>query len=257
MEKFQVTLIGSGNVATVLGHRIRKAGHRVVQVYSRQLPHAEELAGTLGADPVSALEAISPEVDLVLIAVADEAIEPVAQSLRLPGTLVAHTAGSVPADILQQITDRYGVLYPLQSLRKERPDPEAVPLLVDTARPGDLEWLLAFAETLDPRVGKAGDQARCRLHVAAVFASNFTNHLFGIAESLCRREGLSFDLLLPLMQETVNRLQIHSPLAVQTGPAARGDARTIAQHRELLRDDGEWLRLYNILTESIRRRIGR
>lgn len=247
----QIAIIGTGNTATVLGKLIRSAGHQVLQVAGRNEDHARRLAAELEAAHTISLKEVNPAADICIIAVADSAIPLVAAELRLGATLVAHTAGAVPAGALLPCSERYGVLYPLQSLRREMGSLPEMPLLVDAADRDSLDMLRSFAHTLSPRVQVAGDQQRLALHVAAVVVSNFTNHLYALAESWCQQEGVDFKLLLPLIMEVAGRLNSFSPREVQTGPAARGDMASIEKHLQLLGSFPGLQNIYKVLTESI------
>jgi predicted short-subunit dehydrogenase-like oxidoreductase (DUF2520 family) len=229
-----VAIIGSGNVATVMGTAIIAAGHRVLQVVARRPEAAAPLAAAWGCPYTEKWAGIDPAADLYLFALSDRALEQVAGAVRLPGRLVVHTAGAVPTKVLAAVSDRCGVLYPLQSLRSEiRPFPE-FPLLVDTCRPADLPGLDSFARSIARQVRQADDITRLKLHVAAVLVNNFGNHLYSLAADLCRKEHLDFSLLLPVIRETAERIGRYSPQDVQTGPAIREDSATMQRHLEVL-----------------------
>ncbi|HUB62519.1 MAG TPA: Rossmann-like and DUF2520 domain-containing protein [Puia sp.] len=247
----KTVIIGSGNIATVLGETIAAAGHPVLQVVARNEARASALAGTLGCPWTTRYSEIHPMADLYIAALSDTALETLGNHLTLPDRLVVHTAGATPAHALQPVTDRYGVLYPLQSLRADvRPIPR-FPVLVDTAQPDDLPVLTTFAHTLTDQVQSADDTTRLKLHLAATLVNNFTNYLYTLAAGYCRREKLDFELLLPLIRETAGRLDRYAPGAVQTGPAARGDGNTIARHIELLNNYQEIRILYELFTNLI------
>lgn len=228
----RITIIGTGNVATVLDKRIRLAGHTVSQVNSR-----------------TGLDTIDKTADLYIIAVSDSALYDF--PLRLGDKLVVHTAGSVSKDILKNISSNYGVLYPLQSLRKELDTVAEIPLLIDASNEENKQLLRAFAANISAQVDEADDTERKKLHVAAVIVSNFTNHLYALAEDYCNKESLDFRLLYPLIQETALRIQAFSPAQLQTGPAARRDEITIDRHIALLQAHPALQQLYRKLTESI------
>ncbi len=247
----RITLIGAGNVATVLGSRMLESGHVILQVYSRTLLHARSLANTLSATAVEDPKEISPAADLYLVAVPDDALHGVHEWLRTGDSLVVHTAGSVPMNVLKNVSTHYGVLYPLQSLRKEITEGLKIPVLVDGSDPWTRTRLLAFAQSFAERVGIADDAQRSKLHLAAVISNNFSNHLFALAEEYCKKEGLDFEMLFPLLEQTVQRLAVASPAIMQTGPASRKDETTIMKHRQMLADHPELRELYDWFTRSI------
>lgn len=247
----KVVIIGSGNVATVMGGRIREAGHPVLQVMARRSAPAERLAAEWNCGYTTQWEQINPEADVYIVAVSDRALEEIGKVLRLPGRLVVHTAGAVPGSVLQAVSDRFGVLYPLQSLRSEvRPFPE-FPLLVSADSPDDLVLIEDFARSLVSRVERVGDNDRLKLHAAAIFVNNFSNFLYTQTTLFCRQEGIDFSLLLPLIRETAERLERYAPADVQTGPAIRGDETTIRRHLEMLNNYKDLSELYRVFTKQI------
>ncbi len=247
----KIVIIGSGNVATVLGRKMLRSGHEILQVFSRNGEHAASLADELGC-PWSAEDAeISREGELYLAAISDDALPALGERLALPGKLVAHTAGAISLNVLRRVTENYGVLYPLQSLRAAiRAIPE-IPLLVDGNSPLALERIRDFAGTISGQVIVADDATRGKLHLAGVIVNNFSNHLYALTAAFCRKEGIAFDLLLPLIGETAGRLAHTDPGDAQTGPAIRGDRVTIGEHLKLLDNYKDIKELYRLMTFQI------
>lgn len=246
-----IVLIGSGNVAAVLGRLMRSRGHRILQVVSRRHARAAELAEELGAAAADLSRPPLPDADIYIIALSDEAIASGAFTHRLPGKLVVHTAGSVPREVLKPLSERNGVFYPLQSLRRELPYFPEIPMLIDADGSDSLKILEALAESISSKYFRAADAERLKLHTAAVIVNNFTNHLYVLAEQFCAGSGVSFELLSPLIRETADRVRLLSPSLLQTGPAARRDLKTIEKHLELLSGFPEIQKLYRQLSESI------
>lgn len=247
----KIVIIGSGNIATVMGGKMAEAGHAIVQVVARRESAAAALAALLKCGYTTRWEEVDRDAELYVVALSDSALEGLHTVLRLPGKLVVHTAGAAAGDILQGVSDRCGVLYPLQSIRAEiRPFPE-FPLLVAAREPADLTLLLGLARTLSPQVQEADDAVRLRLHVAAVMLNNFTNYLYTRAEDFCRQEGLDFSLLYPIVLETAERLRRYPPRGTQTGPAIRGDRGTIRRHLEILNNYKDLTELYQLFTKQI------
>jgi predicted short-subunit dehydrogenase-like oxidoreductase (DUF2520 family) len=248
----QMVIIGAGNVATVLGSQFREAGHRIVQVFSRQPAHAAQLAKELQCRHVSRWEDIVTDADVYLAALSDDALRGLGGVLSLPGKLVVHTGGSVPREVLLEVSTHSGVLYPLQSLRKElRPYPE-IPLLVDAKDPDDRQRITELARSISGQVKDADNETRLKLHLAAVLVNNFTNHLYVLADEYCRAEGVDFSMLLPLIRETAGRLSRIPPGDAQTGPAIRGDAATIERHLSLIDNYKAIKEVYTLFTRQIR-----
>ncbi len=247
-----IVIIGSGNVAAVLGRKFKHAGHHIIQLFSRNASAASALAYEWDTESTNYISLINKNADVYIIAVNDDSIPAVAKELLLPGKVVAHTAASLPMEVLSGVTEHYGVFYPLQSLRKEMNSLPDVPVFFDGSDEKAKRTLEALARSIAAeKVANAGDQDRLKLHVAAVFVSNFTNHLYALAEAFCKKEGLDFRQLLPLIEETALRIREISPKDVQTGPAFRHDVQTIQKHLESLKEHPQLLQLYQQLTDSI------
>lgn len=247
-----IVIIGTGNVASVLGRKFKQAGHSIEQVVGRDSMAASELAYEWDTVSTNYFSQISKNADVYIIAVSDNAIAQVISELKLPEKVVAHTAASVPKEILKDVTSHFGVFYPLQSLRKEMMTLPDIPIFVGASDAKAKNTLDSLAHSIsNEKVTVAGDEARLKLHVAAVVVSNFTNHLYKLAEDYCNREGLDFKQLLPLIEETAIRLKEVSPAEAQTGPAIRHDNITIQKHIELLQNFPQLKKIYEVMTESI------
>jgi predicted short-subunit dehydrogenase-like oxidoreductase (DUF2520 family) len=247
----KVVIIGTGNAATVLGRKFLAAEHEVLQVYGRHQLHAELLAETLSTTYTTDLTHLDKTADIYVIAVSDTSIASLAESLQLDKKLVVHTAGSVSKDVLSPCSKNYGVLYPLQSLRREMTVLPEIPFLVDGNTDDDRALIADFACTLSNQVQCAGDEQRLQLHVAAVIVSNFTNHLYTLARQYCMQEKVDFNMLLPLITAIADRLYQFAPGEVQTGPAIRRDEATIQKHLEVLQQHESLRELYKVFTKSI------
>lgn len=249
----KVVIVGSGNTATILGRKIKAAEHEILQVVGRNETAVHALAAELGCNANAEIKKIDHSADIYIVALADKALPQLHEWLQLDKKLVVHTAAAIPRDVLQQVSKNYGVLYPLQTLRKEQTALPEIPFLVDGNSADDLALVQDFAASLSEKVLVAGDELRLRMHVAAVFASNFVNHLYVLAEDFCKKEQLDFSLLLPLITETAGRLQNLSPNQSQTGPAIRNDHVTIDKHLEVLNAYPELKKMYEMLTASIQK----
>ncbi|MGV3767894.1 MAG: Rossmann-like and DUF2520 domain-containing protein [Chitinophagaceae bacterium] len=247
----KVVIIGAGNVASVLGRKIREAGHEIVAVTGRNSSDTVALAEILNTSPIHGFSNIPPEAELYLIAVSDTALYEIPQQLPALKGIVVHTAGSVPMEVLSCTNRPHGIVYPLQSLRKEMAVLPDIPLLIDASDETTAGMLVGFARTLSPLVERANDTQRTQLHLGAVLVSNFTNHLYALAKKYCADNGIEFSLLQPLIEETATRLRQYAPEAVQTGPAARKDHVTIKKHRQLIEQEPALLKVYDALNESI------
>lgn len=247
-----IVIIGSGNVAAVLGRKLQAAGHKIVQVVSRNASAASELAYEWDTESANYMSLLNRNADVYIIAVSDNAIEEIAADLKLPDKVVAHTAGSVSKDILKNVTNHYGVFYPLQSIRKEVSHLPDIPVFYEGSDEKAITVLKKLAESISYKQPvAAGSEDRMKLHVAAVVVNNFTNHLYALAEQYCKKERIDFRQLLPLIEETVDRLKTNSAADTLTGPAIRSDQPTIQKHLEILKDHPHLQKIYQVMTESI------
>lgn len=247
----QVTIIGSGNVATVLGRLLIEEGHLVTQVYSRSPAHAATLANQLQATAVSDLSLIGRQSDLYLLAVTDDALPAVAAALSLPGKLVLHTAGSVSKDILKKVSEQYGVLWPMKMIRRSMATLTPVTIVIDGSSETVCQQVERLAKIFSPLVVQAGDTLRIKMHMLAAVTSNFTNHLYHLAADYCSKEGIDFNLFYPLIEETARAIQMGHPKLFQAGPAYRGDGVTLEKHLQLLKQDPQLEKIYKVLSGSI------
>ena len=247
----KVVIVGSGNVATVLSTLIQKAGHEIVQVVSRNRDHAIILASRYNADAVSLSEPQFASADIYIIALNDAALESVEKINGLKNKFLVHTAGSISKDVFKNISSTYGVLYPFQTLSKAITQIPEIPFLVEGNNKESLHQIIEFARTLSDKVIPVNETERLHYHIAAVFAGNFTNHMYAIAEKYCEMEKIDFKNLLPLINEVTLKVNSNSPHDVQTGPAMREDIFTINRHLQTLSSHAEIKYLYLKLSESI------
>ena len=247
-----IVLLGAGNLATNLGYAFVQNGLPLRAVYSRTEAAASLLGSRLNVPATSRPEELPQDAGWYVYAVTDDALEGLAAHLRAPEAMHVHTAGSVPLQVFGN-KPRCGVLYPLQTFSKNRRIPfHNIPLFVEGNTPEATQSLTALAEELSTRVYRADSAQRARLHVAAVFACNFVNRLYAIADELVQRAELPFEVLLPLLDETAAKVHTIPPRQAQTGPAARGDRTVLERHEALLEEENTRF-LYQVLSESIHR----
>lgn len=250
----KIVLVGAGRIAWHLGRRLKSKGFPIAQVLNRSEESAHALAATLGCPWSNQYAEALPDADWVLIAVRDDAIAAVAETLSryVPGALVAHTSGATPGAVLAPYFERYGVFYPLQSFSKERsPTWSKIPFCLHANNEPDLALLRKVAKIVGNLVYTVNDAQRAQLHLAAVFANNFANHCFALAEHLLETQSLPFEMLHPLMEETLQKALADSPARMQTGPAARGDVDTMQRHLALLAPYPSLQTLYETLSKNI------
>lgn len=245
-----ITIIGSGNVAHHLGLGLFKAGHRILQVYSRNLNPAKELAKKLKAQTTDNLHALQTTADLYLICVSDKAIEAVASQIDFEPKLISHTSGSIPLSALTKFKN-YGVFYPLQTFSKDREIAlNEVPFCIEANTTENNTRLSTLAGSLSEKIYELDSEQRKQCHLAAVFANNFVNHFYLLAQQLLLEKNIPFDILKPLILETAQKVQQLAPGEAQTGPALRNDIQVIEAHIEQLKSD-KLEKLYRFVTASI------
>jgi predicted short-subunit dehydrogenase-like oxidoreductase (DUF2520 family) len=248
----RITIIGSGNVATHLAAAFKNAGHRLVQVYSKNMHNAALLAYHVGADPIDDLHNINPDTDLFVISVNDDVIARVIKDLARHQKLTVHTSGATDLSTISAINPKAGVFYPLQTLSKNKEvDFWSVPLCIEGADELITGELLQLALTISNKVYRINSDQRKILHLAAVFACNFPNYLYDVARQLLEEHQVAFELLRPLILETAKKVQDNLPAGVQTGPAVRGDGSTMAAHLQLLNDEPRLKMIYELLSQGI------
>lgn len=238
----KVTLVGQGNVS-----------HHLAKVF--QLSEDVELVAVLDSRktvPKNLME----QTEICIIAVSDGAIKEVSQRIKAGNCLVAHTSGSVALDELP-LDFRRGVFYPLQTFSKDKEiDFSNIPICIEAEKEKDAQLLTTLAKCISKNVQSVSSSQRLSLHLAAVFANNFTNHLYQIANEICIENELSFDLLKPLIIETSDKINTLSPFEAQTGPARREDSTTMQEHIDLLKNSDR-KEIYSQLSKSIQKTYGK
>ena len=220
-------------------------------MFGRESKAASELAYELGTESTNYWNVVNKTADLYILAVSDIAVEEVFNELQLRDKTIVHTAASVPLDVLKGKSEHYGVLYPLQSLKKELHHLPDIPIIIDASDKQTLDMLDVLAHTISNHVYRANDELRIKLHLAAVMVNNFTNHLFAMGDEFCKKENIEFEKLYPLIDETIRRVKAHPPQTVQTGPAIREDIYTLGKHLQILSAHPDLKYLYLKLSESI------
>lgn len=247
-----VSILGSGNVATHLANVLYSKGVEINQIYSRNIKRAKTLANKVRAGYTTDLAGVKDNSDLYIIAVPDDAIMDVAKQLTVNNKIVVHTSGSVGVDVLENTSKNYGSFYPLQTFTKEREVSfQEIPMCIEGSTKKTENELTSLALSLSNNVNKIDSIQRKKLHLAAVFACNFANYMQVIAEDLCVENGVSFDLLKPLIKETFEKGIDGSPNDNQTGPAKRGDSKIMNQHAELLTNSKELKDIYRLISDQI------
>lgn len=253
----RIAMIGAGNLATNMGLALKKAGHDVVQVYSRTMESASTLANQLGCAYTTNVEEVTCDADLYVFSVKDDVLESLAQQIGKSrgGALFVHTAGSMPLDVFKGCAKHYGVFYPMQTFSKNKPlDFKEIPCFIEAESESSLETLHKLGATISNRIYKLDSNRRKYLHLSAVFACNFANHCFDIAAEILEKHGIPFGVMLPLIDETAQKIHYMSPFDAQTGPAIRYDENVMKKHEVLMDEEPLYKDIYKLMSKSIHER---
>lgn len=248
----KITFIGAGNVAWHLSQAFFKRGFKIEQVWSRTMASAGALSQLVDAQPIDKFTHLARHDGVFIISLNDEAVPQVIRNLKLPGNLVLHTSGTIEMNILDSISSDNGVLYPLQTFTKGIPlKIQKVPVLIEASSSQQLELIRSLASSISEIVYPANSEVRSKIHVAAVFANNYTNYMYAVASELLAGSGFNLDLLRPLIEETSRKAMEAEPVNLQTGPARRGDIEVIRKHLCLLASKPEYAEIYRLLARQI------
>ena len=250
----KVTLIGAGNLATQLGKSLKKAGVIISQVYSRTEDSARTLGELLEAEWLTDIKALRDEADIYIFSVKDSVLcELISEACKGRGDkLFLHTAGSMPMSCFEGKALHYGVFYPMQTFSKTKDvDFERIPVFIEGNSIETEDVIRSLANKLSQRVIRLSSADRKYLHLAAVWACNFTNYCYTVASDILGEHGIPFDVMLPLINETTEKIQKISPKEAQTGPAVRGDRNVMSKQLELMNGKENLQELYKMLSKGI------
>ena len=250
----KVTLIGAGNLATQLGKSLKKAGVIISQVYSRTEDSARTLGELLEAEWLTDIKALRDEADIYIFSVKDSVLcELISEVCKGRGDkLFLHTAGSMSMSCFEGKVLRYGVFYPMQTFSKAKDvDFERIPVFIEGNSIETEDVIKSLANKLSQRVIRLSSADRKYLHLAAVWACNFTNYCYTVASDILGEHGIPFDVMLPLINETTEKIQKISPKEAQTGPAMREDRNVISKQLELMNGKEDLQELYKMLSKGI------
>lgn len=255
-ENIKIAIVGTGKVAAHLAYIFRQKGFVLSKIVGRNAEKVAALAQMYDTEGGDFSTHFGTETDLVVIAVSDSAIENVAQSIsnNIDNQIVAHTSGTVPTAVLSPFFKNYGAFYPLQTFSEGHlPDFSQIPIFVNGDSIENQQFIQNIAKQLSDTVYDFDDKNRQALHIAAIFANNFTNHLLAISDNILSKTDIPFNVLLPLIAETFSKVAHHAPHTVQTGPAQRGDVSTVYKHLEYLRENAppQYFDIYKVLSNAI------
>lgn len=254
---YKIALIGSGNVARSLSVAFEDAGHFITEVYSRDIKNARRLAEKCyDAKATDQLDFRQSKASIFIVAVNDDAIEDILSHIHLPQeSVIAHTSGTCGIEVFSFFFTHAGVFYPLQSFSPNRRiNWNQVPICMEATSSHADTILEGLASSISHHLVYLDSQQRKRLHLGAVLTSNFSNHLLYKTQEFLDEHDLDFSLLKPLIAETLSKALELGPENTQTGPAIRGDMKTIREHLLLLEEDKDLQGIYQLLTESILKR---
>lgn len=251
METQKIVILGCGNVANYFAERLMQLKHVIVQVYHPDLKKATSFAADYHAHATANLSEINQTADLYFIAVKDSAIEVIAENISNVNGIIVHTSGTIKLEALKK-HQRAAVFYPLQTFTKGiKTAHQNFPLLIESKKKKDEKYLEDLAVNMGMQVHFMNSQQRTEIHLAAVFAANFSNHCIKIAYDLMSSSNHAPEMLLPLINESVHKLNYISPAQAQTGPAIRHDDITVEKHLNMLNNDASLKLLYELLTKNI------
>ncbi|MFM9946209.1 MAG: Rossmann-like and DUF2520 domain-containing protein [Bacteroidia bacterium] len=252
MQKNKITLVGSGNVAWHLAKAFDLAGHQIHQIVSRNEIAGKELAKNYAAFFENKLENVFEDSDFVFLTLPDKAIEAAIQKIKAGGPIFLHCAGSCSLTALSNFKKNTGVFYPLQTFTKERKlNFFDVPVFVEASDQSTFQKIWDLADSISNTVKHLDSEKRLYLHLAAVVANNFTNHLLFQAEKVMMMNELPLEWLKPLVEETVKKAFELGPENSQTGPAMRHDETTLKKHLKILESNPELKELYEVISRDI------
>ena len=248
----KICMIGAGNLATQLSLTLSDKGHQVLQVFSKTEERAADLATALKCSFTTDPNTLITNADLYIIAIKDQAIESFIQSREWGSSLVVHTAGSIPMDLLADNCKNYGVFYPFQTFSIDKKiNFQNVPICLEASSAENLKILTDLASTISDNIQFYNSDQRQQIHLASAFVCNFVNHLFAIGKDLVEEKGIDFEILKPLILETATKGVLMAPKLVQTGPAARKDYLVMDKHLAMLDQHPDLQNLYKQLSDRI------
>jgi len=248
-----IVFVGAGRLATNLARALHARGHRITAVYSRTLASAEALSAVVGGIPTDSINVLPLEADAFILAVKDAVLSDLISLLDKGREQQAffHTAGSVPLSVFGSHSP-CGVIYPMQTFSKERQvDFSRVPIFIEGDDEESQNLAGQIARTVSDDVRTLSSEDRRHLHLAAVFACNFANHCYALSARILEKHGLPFSVMLPLIEETAEKVRTMHPREAQTGPAVRYDENVIEAQMRLLADEPTAQQIYDIMSNSI------
>jgi len=249
---YQIGFIGAGRVAWHLAPALKNSGHRILQVISKSALSAQKLGDRLGCEHTDRITKLDRDIQILFLTVADHSLVELINDISDYRGIVVHTSGTFSSMRFACQKYKYGGMYPLQTFSIGRPvDLSDVPFFIEGCEPAVADILVGLASGFSGNVHLVGHEERRWMHLAAVWANNFTNHMMGNAYGIMNEHALPVEWLEPLIRETFNKALELGPQKSQTGPAVRHDQQTIRKHVDLLSYSQELQVLYKRITDSI------
>lgn len=247
----KVVFIGAGNVAVNMATKLYDQSFEIVQIYSRTMESARYLAEMVNAEYTTEIEDLKTDADLYIFSVKDSVLHELVSMLPANNGIWVHTAGSMPLEIFEKYSSQYGVIYPFQTFSKNRKvDWKNIPIFIEASDRETLTKLKSIASALSDHVQELSSEKRKYVHLTGVFACNFTNYMYTLSADILKNADLEFDVALPLIDETCNKIHDLSPLDAQTGPAVRFDENVMNKHLALIEDE-KIKEIYRLISEGI------
>ena len=245
-----ITFIGSGNVATILSMELQRNGYNILEIWSKTEKSAKILANKLSCSYCIDLKNLK-NTDLFIVAIKDDHIKDIVNLIQNKETPIVHTSGSVGIDIFSN-KNNFGIFYPLQTFSKDvSVNFNNLPICIEANNELTQKYLIKIGNSISSNIHLVDSIQREKLHIAAVISCNFSNHMWAISENLMKEGELEFDLLKPLIKETLEKALANSPNKVQTGPAVRKDLEIVQKHINLLSYDDKLKKLYSLISRHI------
>lgn len=237
IPKLKITIIGFGNVGFHLTKALLNNGFKIHQIFNRNLNKANEFASTNQINLINNVKDLDYSADIYIFCLKDDVIEELLTELNFTDQLLLHTAGSINQNIFEDFSTNYGVLYPVQTFNRNiELNFDEIPLCIESNNLETLHNIKKIAESISNNVQQISSEERKNIHIAAVFANNYVNAMYAIAQEILEQKDIDFNVLRPLILETAKKVQSNTPIEVQTGPAIRKDSSTITNHIESLSD---------------------
>lgn len=245
-------LIGSGNMSWYLAQELTRGGHYCSGIFSRNKTEGHRLASIFNVPFLETINEVYDGPDACFLTVPDHAIQEISTQLNFSSTVLIHTAGAAPIDVLAQAAKLYGVLWPVYSIKKDNlPQHGQVPIVWEANNRQAAKIIRIMAHTMSTIEKELDGIQRMKLHLSAVMSNNFCNHLIALSTAICREAGVPVSMLFPILQQTFSPEHMTNAAQLQTGPAVRRDVTTIEEHLSLLSLHPQWQEVYKVMTASI------